>query len=222
LIEMPEPLPHGPHGLSREEVSASQRSRMLLAMAQAVSENGYAATPVAEVLSRAHCSRETFYDHFANKEECFLAAYDAAADLVLLAMGDAVGQIPEEVRGPRELLGVTLKRYLETMALEPAFARTFMVEVYAAGDAALARRVAVQQRFVDQVIEWASAETASQRFACEMVVAALIGFVTHYICAGRAEELPSLHPELFGQIEAILSAQGLDEAFAEPAADGVA
>jgi AcrR family transcriptional regulator len=203
-----QPLPRGRHGLSREEVVASQRGRILWAMAEAVSERGYAATPVADVLRRARVSRETFYEHFANKEECFLAAYDAAATLVLEGLAD-VASDSGVARGGRALLDATLERYLATLAAQPAMARTFMIEVYAAGDAAIARRVKVQERFVEQVVAWAGAEGARQRFACESVVALVIGWVTHTICAGRASELPSLHAGLMAQIESLLAASGL-------------
>ncbi len=200
-----ERLPHGRHGLTREEVEDSQRSRMLRAMAEAVAENGYASTPVSEVLKRARVSRETFYEHFANKEECFLASYDAAAALVLAAMGG--GATPS---GGAALLDHVLERYLGTLAAEPAVARTFLIEVYAAGDAALARRVEVQRRFVDQVVTWTNARSEEQRFTCEMVVAAVIGLVTNWISAGRTERLPELHQPLMRQIESMLTASGLD------------
>jgi AcrR family transcriptional regulator len=56
-------------------------------MTEAVAERGYAKTTLAHVLRRARVSRETFYEQFANKEDCFLAAYDAAAAIVAQAMG---------------------------------------------------------------------------------------------------------------------------------------
>ena len=69
-------LPSGRHGLTREAVVASQRSRLIDAMAQVVAERGYPATTVADVVERAGVSRRTFYEQFADKEACFLAAYD--------------------------------------------------------------------------------------------------------------------------------------------------
>jgi len=47
-MEVAEKLPRGRHGLSREDVARSQRERLLRAMAEAVSELGYANTPVAD------------------------------------------------------------------------------------------------------------------------------------------------------------------------------
>src|SRR3954454_14835880 len=84
-------LPRGRHRLSRDEVVASQRGRMLTAMAEAVAQKGYARTTVADVLSRARVSRETFYEQFADKEDCFLAAYGFAVVALLGSIADAVG-----------------------------------------------------------------------------------------------------------------------------------
>src|SRR5213082_896317 len=104
-------LPRGRHGLSRADVARSQRERMLRAMAEAVSELGYATTPVAEVLRRAGVSRETFYEHFRNKQECFLAAYDASARMLRGAVTDAFrsGSAADSVAEKLERL---LARYL--------------------------------------------------------------------------------------------------------------
>ncbi|HET6447989.1 MAG TPA: TetR/AcrR family transcriptional regulator, partial [Conexibacter sp.] len=63
------------HALSTDR--RTQRDRLLQGMAQTVARRGYAATPVAEVLKAAGVSRRTFYEQFADKEDCFLAAYDA-------------------------------------------------------------------------------------------------------------------------------------------------
>jgi AcrR family transcriptional regulator len=200
-------LPRGRHRLSRAEVADSQRSRLLRAMAEAVAEHGYANTSVASVLRRAHVSRESFYEQFDNKEACFLAAYDASAGLVLRGMGDALGDEP--AGDAAERLGAALERYLAMLQSEPAIARTFLVEVYAAGEAALARRVAVQQRFVDAVAELAGARTADQRFACEAVVAAVAGLVTQRVCAGRLDDLHALHDPLMRHAREVLAANGL-------------
>jgi AcrR family transcriptional regulator len=169
-------------------------------MAEAVAERGYANTPVASVLRRARISRETFYEHFANKEECFLAAYDAAAATVLEGMGGAGGDAS---------LDGALRAYLQTLRSEPAIARTFLVEVYAAGDAALARRVEVQRRFTEAVAALVGARTADQRFACEAVVAAISALVTQRVCAGDVDELDALHAPLMRHISAVLDANRL-------------
>jgi AcrR family transcriptional regulator len=205
-----EQLPRGRHRLSRADVEHSQRERLLLAMTEAVADRGYATTTVADVLRRARVSRETFYEQFGNKEDCFLAAYDAAATVVATAMADALGPAePVRVEARLERL---LKRYLATLAAEPAIARAFLVEVYAAGPAALARRVEVQQRFVELVAGIVGARDESQRFACEAIVAAVSGLVTQRICAGRVAELEELGEPLRELADTVLAGAGLTRA----------
>ena len=74
----PQQLPagRGRHNLSREQVLRSQRERMLEAMIDTVAEQGYNATTIVEVARRAAVARKTFYEHFGDKETCFLAAND--------------------------------------------------------------------------------------------------------------------------------------------------
>src|SRR5919198_2411215 len=138
-------LPRGRHRLTREEVLASQRGRMLEAMAHAVLEKGYVRATVADVLSRARVSRETFYEHFADKEDCFLAAYELAIE----ALGETIAAaIPTRRATPLTRLRRALGAYLDALAQEGAIARVFLVDVYAAGPRALARRREVMDRFV--------------------------------------------------------------------------
>ena len=75
---LPARLPRGRHGLTRAEVESSQRDRLLDAMADAMSEQGYVATPVADVIKRAGVSRESFYELFSSKLDCFMSAFDIA------------------------------------------------------------------------------------------------------------------------------------------------
>src|ERR671932_1794815 len=83
---IPRPLPRGPHNLTRDDVLASQRERMIDAVAATVARKGYVATTVGDVVARAGVSRKTFYEHFQDKEDCFLAAFDTGVDLVLGAI----------------------------------------------------------------------------------------------------------------------------------------
>ena len=74
-----ERLPHGPHRLGVEAVARNQRSRMHGAMIEAVATNGYERTSVKQVVGLAGVSRRSFYEQFANKQECFLATFDVIA-----------------------------------------------------------------------------------------------------------------------------------------------
>ena len=213
-------LPRGRHRLSREVVVRSQRERLLLAMADAVAERGYARTSVADVLRRARVSRETFYEQFRNKEDCFLAAYDVAAAIVARELsaelrppssGADEAVAPGGEKPILERLEGVMSRYLAALASEPALARTFMVEVYAAGPEALARRVEVQALFVELVAAIAGASDERQRFACEAFVGAVSALVTQSICAGRRAELEELGEPLRELAATLLPAVGLSD-----------
>ena len=67
-------LPRGRSGLPLRAVRASQRERLLRSVIAAVSDIGYPGVTVADIVRRARVSRAAFYAHFADKEECFLAA----------------------------------------------------------------------------------------------------------------------------------------------------
>jgi len=197
-VEQVTQLPRGRHRLTREEVLASQRGRMLDAMARAVAEKGYASTTVRDVIGRARLSRETFYEQFSNKEDCFLAALDAAADALLDAMAQALG---ENVAEPIASFERSLAAYLDGLAEEPAYARTFLIEAYAAGGESLRRRFEVQRRFVEAAERTLGARSADERFRCEALVGAISSLVTARVAAGRTDELPRLRRPLMRMTE---------------------
>ena len=138
-------LPSGRHGLTREAVAASQRGRILDAMAQAVADKGYPATTVADVVERAGVSRRTFYEQFGDKEACFLATYDAALAVVLGRIHTAVEAAPSNGWRTRARAGV--EAFLALLASEGAFARALQVEILTAGPAALERRAGMLVMF---------------------------------------------------------------------------
>jgi len=131
-------LPSGRHRLSREDVHTSQRQRLLLAMLNAVYERGYRQTTVSDVVAKASVSRSSFYEHFTDKEACFVAAYGFAMDYVFAqtqAGADAAlgGSWRERARADTTA-------HLEVLAAEPAMAVTLHLEVLAAGPVALEHR----------------------------------------------------------------------------------
>ena len=188
-------LPRGRHRLTREEVLASQRGRMLEAMAHAVLEKGYVRATVADVLSRARVSRETFYEHFDDKEDCFLAAYELAVEALYERVAGAVAT--RSVR-PLTRLRRSLGAYLDVLAEEGALARVFLVDVYAAGPRALTRRREVMDRFVEMIAALLEARTAEERFAVEALVGAISSLVTVRVAVGEYEQLPDLLDPILG------------------------
>jgi len=79
LVPLYKRLPHGPHRLDRTQVIRHQRARIYGAMVEAVASSGYQETSVKQVVALAGVSRRSFYEQFANKQECFLATFDLIA-----------------------------------------------------------------------------------------------------------------------------------------------
>jgi AcrR family transcriptional regulator len=170
-------------------VLASQSGRMLEACCRAVAEKGYARFTVADVLAGSGVSRETFYEHFSDKDDCFRAAYQLATDEVVAAMTTAD---PGDDAPPLERWDRMLTSYLELMAREDGYARVFLVDVYAAGEEILVQRRQVLDRFVDLIAALMGARRQADRFACEALVAAVSSLVTVRVAVGDLDELPKL------------------------------
>lgn len=126
----------------------TQRDRMIVAMAAAVGEKGYVNVAVADVIAGAGVSRRTFYEQFSNKEDCFLASYDAFVDAVLAAIVAAADEAGDD---PVPRLAAAIGTYLGNLSDHPQFARTFLIEVLGAGPAALERRELVHRRFAELI-----------------------------------------------------------------------
>jgi AcrR family transcriptional regulator len=197
-----EQLPRGRHHLSREEVQQSQRNRMLLAIAQAMTEKGYAGTSVADVLRLAGVSRETFYQQFSSKLDCFMSAFDVAGQVLLARLDEmraVAGETP--VEGFDRAFGI----YVDTLTSQPALARAFLVEVYAAGPDAMARRAALQAAIVDRMAALLQLRTPSDRFACEVVVAAVGALATGPLVTGDLAALERLRAQIVDLVRRTLA-----------------
>ncbi len=200
---MPEPgltvrqLPRGRHGLPRETVVQSQRERILGAMAEVMAENGYVKTSVAMIIKRARVSRETFYEQFRSKEDCFEAAYERAVELLLARIDATVGAQSNSEPGRLDRI---LDAYLEGLVAEPAYARLYLVEVYAAGPTAITRRMTLQDTFTTLLGQALGASTEEQRFACQTLVAAIGALVTARVAAEDPDGLRALRAPLVDMV----------------------
>jgi AcrR family transcriptional regulator len=147
------------------------------------------------VVSGAGVSRKTFYEHFADKEECFLAAWDTGVQVLF----DAIMASRDRASDPIERMRAGLRAYLQTLAAEPAFARSFFIEVVAAGPSAEARRAEVHERFAElfaTLHEQARQELPQLPVVPPAIPRAAVGaineLVSDYVRAGRTAELPEL------------------------------
>lgn len=137
------PLP-GREQLSREFIARHQRARIINALALETSEKGYRQVTVADIVKRAAIARNTFYENFRSKEDCFLATQEFAMSAALERVVAAAGELdewPERVRAG-------LAAFLDFVAEEPSLARTCMVESLSAGPGAVRYYEESQQAFV--------------------------------------------------------------------------
>jgi AcrR family transcriptional regulator len=189
-------LPRGRHGLPRAFVVTNQRERLIDAIAEAGVAKGYALVTVKDITDRAGVSRRTFYDLFADKEECFLAAYDTVVERTFANLQAAFAQggplWPQRVKAVLEALA-------ELCVAEPAFAHLTMVDVLAAGRPALERRDAVLRRFalfLEPGRTGLPALIAADDLLPQAVIGGLYEALYARIHAGQTVELPDLVPEL--------------------------
>lgn len=172
----------------------SRRQLILEAMVRVVGRKGYKLTSVADVIEEAGTSRTTFYKHFDDKHECFLAAYDMAVERILdevVANCDGEQSWPERVRG-----GLTT--IVDLFALDPELARTAIVEVAAAGADARQRHWNAITRFTEFLEDGrqlAGGRELPDSIAL-MAAGAVSGLIFDELLTGRAERLPELLPDL--------------------------
>jgi AcrR family transcriptional regulator len=194
-------LPRGRHELTRAAVAASQRSRLLDAMAEVVAAKGYTAATIGEVVAEAGVSRRTFYEQFESKESCFLAAHQAGLELLLHAIHDAVARLPRD--DWRARAEASVDAYLGALADRPAAAWAFTVEALGAGTEALEQRARVLARWVAQwqtLHEMARRQDPKVREVSEDELAVLVGGIEELVrdClrSRGAEHLPKLSPRI--------------------------
>jgi AcrR family transcriptional regulator len=180
-------------------VSRLQRERLLAAMAEAMCELGFTGTPVGEILRRAGVSRQSFYELFSSKLDCFMAAFDDVARLMEEWLDTAVAGPGD----PVERFERGIAAYVELLAIEPKYARLFIVESHAAGPEAIERRLALQELLAERLAGVLEAADDEARFACRMIVAAVGGMVTGPLIAGDVEALRAVGDQITAHVRAL-------------------
>ena len=195
----PHQLPSGRHGLQPTFVAANQRERIMAAVGPAVAESGYTEMSVEAVVARAGVSRRTFYEHFKNKEDAFLAAYDA----VVRSQARQIRRAYFEETTVRNRLRAGIKAYLDFTASQPDLARMCIVEVLAAGPRAMARRNEAMTMFaaiIEENIHELIPGCRRAALTAEMIVGGIHEVVMNRILADRIDELPGLADDLLATI----------------------
>jgi len=188
-------FPAGVRTLPADLVKAVQRERLLAAMIDAIVDIGYNTLTVQNVLTRAGISRPTFYEQFEDKEDCFLAAFDAAAARMQARVGAGVAEA-----GPswRDRLRGGLLGLLGFVADEPEEARAVIVEARASTPAGLRRRDEMLDRYaacIDALVR-EDLEEPPSAIAAAGVVGGIESVLYARLQKEETEQLDELLPSL--------------------------
>ena len=201
-------LPKGRHGLSREEVATSQRTRLIQATIELGNERGFASLTLTDIVSRAGVARATFYEHFADKEQCFLAAFDLAADLVLERV---LAPLPSGIQStPAQIY---TGKFLELCQQEPGLAQLVAANVGTLGPAAAERQRATRDRLAKGLVDLRKRlRRRNSRLAplshirALAIVGAIAEVLQHAFHHGGRDAIPALQAELATIMHALLEA----------------
>jgi AcrR family transcriptional regulator len=187
--------PPGRQRLSREFIARHQRARIVSALAEETMDRGYRAVTVADIVRRAGIARNTFYDNFASKEDCFLATQDFAVEESLARIVEAAS----EVEGWEGRLAAGLGAFLKYVADEPALARTCIVEALSAGAAAQERYEQSLQAFVPLLRVGRESSSVGEELPDtleETIAGGIFWVIYQRIVLGETERIESLLPDL--------------------------
>lgn len=190
-------FPSGARKLPSDLVSAVQRERLIAAMLKAAAELGYRQATVQDVIDRAGVSRPTFYEHFSNKEDCFLAAFDTTAAR-LRGRIDAAAE--KGGANWRTRLRLSLEELLHFVGSEPEAARALIVEARAASAEALLRRDDLLDYFAGSVDALVRDHLPDATSHSDITAAGVVGGVEALLYSrlnkGELDDLDSLLPSL--------------------------
>lgn len=188
-------LPPGRHNLPRSYVEDHQRRRILDAIVDVVSLEGYSAMSVEDIIGAAGVSRRTFYDHFKSKEEAFLSVIESVSEELVECVQNAYDEADGFPAAIRDGVGT----FLQFLADEPRYGDLLIVEVLAAGPVPIAGRNRIMTAFAGMVRDRAEGLAKKRKppeLAAETIVGGIYEVVFSRILQGKTRELPTLLPDL--------------------------
>jgi AcrR family transcriptional regulator len=207
-------LPRGRHGLPRELIVENQRSRLLSGMIETVAEQGYGKATIANVIAAAQVSRKTFYESFANREDCYRAAYETSFEFLRqrVEAGSSAAEWPASVRAG-------LAAFLESLGDHPRLAAFFLISPGGVGDEIADRHHAAIRELVEVLLAKMPAgldDAATAEIRTDAFAGGLSRLAAMKVNSEEAEELPALLPDLvelflrpyLGTAEAVAAARG--------------
>ena len=195
LSERLSKMPPGRHLIPSDFVSQNQRERMLLATAELVAERGYQKITIELIAKTSRVALVTFYEHFASKEECFLAAFDES----VAAAREVFAELLDDEQPWQEQISFGLEIFLEMVVKEKARAKLCIVEAQAAGSTSLARYQAMLESVAPKLREGREFNPRAVRLpdGLEVAIAGGIAWLVHQrLVADDVGDLKALLPEM--------------------------
>ena len=190
-------VPRGRHAPPLEVRQTRQRGRLFAAAATVFARVGYADATAEAIARVAGMSKATFYEHFGNKEDCIVALFDAATEMVLDAMREAARDTAADAQ---TRVRTTLGAFLGTLAHFPNESQTLLVEIVGAGPRAMERRDRALEA-VAQYIEELNAQDAERGVTPRLgphdafaIVGAVVELASRQIRTGVPGEIRELEP----------------------------
>jgi AcrR family transcriptional regulator len=167
-------------------------------MVAAANRDGYAQANVSNVISEAGVSRPTFYEYFADKDDCFLAALTDVHERLLCEIHDTFEQ-----QGPARAMHASIRAMVAFAGAEPANARFLFNEPMAGGPIALDARdraIADIDRVIQDSYEHLHAATTAPDFSARMLIGGVYRLLSSRLRRGDPG-LSALLDDLLGWID---------------------
>ena len=208
MAEEPVTVPRGRHAPPLEVRREVQLQRLFQAAAKVFSEVGYADASAEAISREADMSKATFYEHFANKEECILALTDAAGAASRAAVAQAATTAEEQFEAR---VHARVHRFLQGLEMFPEMARVVLVDVIGVGPAGDARRDEMLQAFADFLVT--ENEAAHRSYGAPLfsspddafaIVGAIVELASRQLRTGQPERMSELEPVIERLVAGIL------------------
>jgi len=200
---------------ARQAVSdaGGHRERLIAAMAASIEEKGYRDTTVADVVRIARTSRRNFYEHFADREACFLALFDATNE----AMMDEIAAAVHSDQPLDEQVDRAVDAYIANVGAQPALYRSFVRELPGLGQTGADRGLATLERFAGMLVGFvesgrrAQPELGLRPLPMDTAIIIVGGLRELLVIAlQRGRDMHELRASAGGTIKAILNGALLD------------
>jgi AcrR family transcriptional regulator len=174
----------------------SERQRILTALAELVAEQGYASTSEDQIIERAGVPRAAFDRRFADKEDCLLAAHDAALGH---AFGAAAHAFLRTGGTWAEATRAALAGMLEVAAGSPALTQLCMTAAFHESERAAERHnraIELFTGFLEPGYATSGEPAAGTRLTREMIAGGIFELIRAHVVEQRLDELPNALPSV--------------------------